>query len=133
MTLSSPEYFVNLTMRCLVDGQFLLNLMGVLCTSWILMSVSFSRLGHFSSVICSLKPSTPLSLSSSPETPMILMLLLFNKSLISLILKSCSFALVSLYFSVSLFSISLSSVSLNYFSASSILATMASFQDCSSV
>ena len=43
---------------------------------------------------------------------MILVLLLFNESLISLILKSCSFALISLFFSASLFSISLSSISL---------------------
>ena len=41
MILSLPEYFVNLTMICLVDGQFLWNLMGVLCASWILTSVSF--------------------------------------------------------------------------------------------
>ena len=29
------EYFVNLTMICLVDSRFLLNLMGILCASWI--------------------------------------------------------------------------------------------------
>ena len=28
MIVSLPEYFVNLSMKCLVDGQFLLNLMG---------------------------------------------------------------------------------------------------------
>ena len=37
-------------------------------------------------------------LSSFSGTPMILMLFLFNESLISLILKSCSFALISLFF-----------------------------------
>ena len=49
------------------------------------------------------------------------MLFLFNESLISLILKSCSFVLISLIFSASLFSISLSSVSLLLCSPSSIL------------
>ena len=86
MILSLPEYFVNLTLICLVDGQFSLNLMGVLCASWILMSVSFPRLGKFSAMICSHNPSTPISLSSSSGTPMILMLFLFSESLISLIL-----------------------------------------------
>ena len=82
--------FVNLTMISLVNDWFLLNLMGVLCASWILMSVSFPRLEKFSAMICSHNPSTPISLSSSSGTPMILMLFLFNESLISLILKSCS-------------------------------------------
>ena len=76
-------YFVNLTMLCLVDGRFLLNLMGVLCASWILMSVSFPMLGKFSAMICSHNPSTPISLSSTSESHMILMLFLFNESLIS--------------------------------------------------
>ena len=98
MILSLPEYFVNLTMICLVDGLFLLNLMGVLCASWILIFVSFSRLWKFSTMICSHNPSTPISLSSFSGTPMILMLFLFNESLISLILKSCSFALISSFF-----------------------------------
>ena len=44
--------FVNLTLICLVDGQFLLNLVEVLCVSWIVISVSFPRLGNFSAVIC---------------------------------------------------------------------------------
>ena len=74
MILSLPEYFVNLTMIYVVDGRFLLNLMGVLCASWILMSVSFPRLGKFSAMICSHNPSTPISLSSSFGTPVILML-----------------------------------------------------------
>ena len=104
MILSLPEYFVNLTMICLVDGRFLLNLMGVLCASWILVSVSFPRLEKFSTMICSHNPSTPISLSSSSGTPMIMMLFLFNESLISLILNLCSFALISLFFSASLFS-----------------------------
>ena len=39
MILSLIEYFVNLTMICLVDGRFLLNLMGVLCASLIVKSV----------------------------------------------------------------------------------------------
>ena len=108
MILSLPEYFVNLTMICLVDGRFLLNVMGVLCASWILMFVSFPRLGKFSAMIYLHKPSTPFSLSSSTETPMIRMLFLSNESLSSLILISCSFALISLFFSASLFSISLS-------------------------
>ena len=98
MILFLPEYLVNLTMICLVDGQFLLNLMGVLCASWILMSVSFPRLGKFSAMICSHNPSIPISLSSSSGTPMILMLFLFNESLISLILTLWYFALISLYF-----------------------------------
>ena len=89
MILSLPEYFVNLTMICLVDGRFLLNLMGDLCASCILMSVSFPRLGKFSAMICSHNPSTPVSLSSSSGTSLILMLLLFNESMISVILKLC--------------------------------------------
>ena len=56
MILSLPEYFVNLSMICLVDGRFLLNLMGVLCASWILMSVSLPRLGKCSAMICSHNP-----------------------------------------------------------------------------
>ena len=63
MILSLPEYFVNLTIISLVDDWFLLNLMGVLCASWISMPVSFPRLGKFSAMICSRNPSTPFSLS----------------------------------------------------------------------
>ena len=96
--LSLSVYFVNLAMICLGDGQFLLNLMGVLCASWILMSVSFPRLGKFSAIICQRKHSAPFSFSSSSGTPMIQMLFLFNKSLSTLIFVSCSFALVSLFF-----------------------------------
>ena len=84
MILSLPEYFVNLTMICLIDGRFLLNVMGDLYASRILMCVSFPRLGKSSAMICSHNTSTPISLSSSSGTPMILMLLLFNESLISL-------------------------------------------------
>ena len=62
MSVSLPEYFVNLTMMCLVDGQFLLNLIGVLRASWILMSVTLPRLGKISAMICSHNPSTPISL-----------------------------------------------------------------------
>ena len=62
MILSLSVYFVKLTMICLADGQFLLNLMGVLCASWILMSVSFPRLGKFFAMICLHKTSTPFSL-----------------------------------------------------------------------
>ena len=69
MILSFPEYFVNLTMIGLVDGQFLLSLMGVLCASRILMSVSFPRSEKFSTMICSHNPSTPISLSFSSGTP----------------------------------------------------------------
>ena len=126
-------YFVNLTLICLIDGQFLLNLMGVLSASWILMSVSFPKLGKFSAMISSHKPSTPFSLSSSSGSPIIQMLFLYNESLSSLILISCSFALVSLFVSASLFPLILSSVSLIQCSVSSILATVASIQDCSSV
>ena len=82
--LSLPEYFVNLTMICLVDGRFLLNLMWVLCASWILMSVSFPRLGKFSAIICSHNLSIPISLSSSSGTPMILMFL-FKKLFLTII------------------------------------------------
>ena len=92
MILSLPEYF-DMPMICLIDGQFLLNLMEVLCASCILMSVSFPRLGKFSAVIFWHHPSAPISLSSSSGTPMILMSFLFHESLISLILKSCSFCL----------------------------------------
>ena len=49
-------------------------------------------------MICSHNPSTPFSLSSSSGTPVILMLSLYNESLISLILELCSFTLVSLFF-----------------------------------
>ena len=62
-----------------------------------------------------------------------ILMFLFNESLISLILKLCSFALISLFFSALLFSINLSSISLILCSALSILAATAFVHDCSSV
>ena len=49
-------------MACFV--LFCLFLMGILCASWIWMSVSFPRLGKFSNKPCSNKPSASFSFSS---------------------------------------------------------------------
>lgn len=68
----------------------LLILMGVPYTSCTLVSVSFLRLGKFSAIISLIKPSAPLSLSSSSGTPIIRMLLHLMESLSSLNLYSWS-------------------------------------------
>ena len=81
--LSFSKNFVNMTMICLGDGQLLLNLMGVLCVSWIFMPTSLPRLGKLAAIICSNNPSALFSFSSSSGTPMLQMLCL-TESLSSL-------------------------------------------------
>ena len=81
---------------------FLLILRWPLSASWILMPVPFTKLGKFSTIICSSIPSAPLSLSSS-RNPMIPILFHLMVSLISQILPSWSSSCLSLFFSASLF------------------------------
>ena len=59
--LSFSVCFVNWTTTCPGNVWLLLNLMRVLSSSWILISVSFPRLKKFSAIICSSKPSAPFS------------------------------------------------------------------------
>lgn len=67
-------------------GLFLSILMGVLYASWIWIFVCFPKLGKFSAIISSNKPSAPFSLSSSGtllQTLLHLMKLLSSLSLLS--------------------------------------------------
>ena len=94
--------------------------MGVLCASWIWMSVSFSKLGKFSAIISSNTFSTYLSFCSSGIS-ITWMLLHLIKSLISLSLLLWYIIRLSLFHLVSLSSIILTSKSLIHSSDSSIL------------
>ena len=114
-------------MICHDIGLLLLILMGVLCASWLWIFGFFLRLGKFSAIICSKKPSSPFSLSSSSGTPVIQMLLHFMESLSSLRLLSWFNIFLSLFFWASLFSIILSLMSLIR-SAFSILVAITSSQ-----
>ena len=89
--------FVSLTMICLVDGQFLLNLMGVLCAPWIWISVfpQVSIVFHYDLLTWSFYPFFYLFVFWDPYD---FMLFLYNESLSSLTFILCSFALVSLFF-----------------------------------
>ena len=60
--LSLSLYFYSFTMICCGADLFLLILKGVLCASWVWMPISFPRLGKFSAIVCSNKPSVPFCL-----------------------------------------------------------------------
>lgn len=98
--------------------------------SWILIFVSFPRLGKFSAIICSSKSSAPFALFCSPGTPMIWMFLCFMELLSFLSLHLCCNTFLSLFTSASLFSLILSSISLIYSSTLSILVIIISSWFC---
>ena len=90
--LSLSLYFASFTMLCCVFVDF----KGSSLSLWTLMPVSFPRLGKFSDIICSNKPSVPFSRSSG--THMIGTLLHFMESLSSVILPSWSSSFLSHFF-----------------------------------
>ena len=104
--------FVSLISMCL--GIVLLGfiLYGTLCASWTWLTISFSMLGKFSTIISSKMFSYPFFFSSSPGTPIIRMLLrliLFQRFLrLSLVI----FILFTLFCSSEAISTTLSSSSL---------------------
>ena len=104
-------------------GMFLLGfiLYGTLCASWIWLTVFFSMLGKFSTIISSKIFLYPFFFSSSSETPVILMLVHLILSQRSLRLSSVLFILFILFCSSEFISIILSSSSLICSSASDIL------------
>ena len=115
-------YFASLVAICLCVGLLLLILVGVLCASWIWMSVSFPKLGKFSDIISSNKspPLFSLFFWESYDTNVIIFdgVTEFPKSIF--VLHN------SLFCSSSLFSIILSSRSLIHSSASFSLLFIAS-------
>ena len=113
--------FINLINMCL--GVFHLGfiLFGTLWVSWTWVTISFSILGEFSTIISSRIFSWPFFLSSSFGTPMIRILGHLTLSQRSLRLSSVLLILLSLFLSVSLISAILSSTSLILSSAAVIL------------
>ena len=104
-------------------GVFLLGFIvyGTLCTSWTWLTISFSMLGKFSTIICSKNFSYPFFFSSSSGTPIIQMLVHLILSQRSLRLSSVLFLLFTLFCSSEVISTSLSSSSLIHSFASDIL------------
>ena len=113
--------FVSLISMCL--GVFLLGfiLYGTLCASWTWLTISFSLLGKFSTIISSKIFSYPFFFSSSSGTPIIQMLVYLIWSQRSLRLSSALFILFTLFCSSEVISTILSSSSLIHSSASDIL------------
>ena len=116
--LSLCLVFVSLISMCL--GVFLLGfiLYGTLCASWTWLTLSFSMLGKFSTIISSKIISYPFFFSSSSGTPIIqvLLCLIFSQRLSSVL-----FILFTLFCSSEVSSTVLSSSSLIRSSASDIL------------
>jgi len=94
--LSLCLVFVSLISMCL--GLFLLGfiLYGTLCTSCTLLTISFTMLGNFLTIISSKIFSYPFFLSTSSGTPIIWMLVHLILSQRSLRL-SCSFHFILLF------------------------------------
>ena len=109
--------FVSLSSMCL--GMFLLGfiLYGTLCPSWTWLTISFSMLGKFSTIISSKIFSYPFFFSSSSGTPLIQMLVCLTLSPRSLRLSSVLFILFTLFCSSELIPTILSSCSLIHSSA----------------
>lgn len=107
----------------------LLILMRVIFASWIEMPVPFPRLGEFSAIISSNKPSVLFYLSYPPGTLVIWMLSCFKESFSSLSLCSWSNTFHFLFLA-SLFSLVISSISLIHSSASLIHIIIAFCQIC---
>ena len=115
--LSLCLVFVSLISTCL--GVFLLGfiLYGTLCASWTWLTISFSMLGKFSTLISSKVFSYPFFFSSSSGTPIIQMLVHLILSQRSLRL----FILFTLFCSSEVIATILFSSSLIHSSASDIL------------
>ena len=126
--LSLCFVFVSLISMCL--GVFLLRfiLYGTLCASWTWLTISFSMLGKFSTIISSKFFSYPFFFSSSgtPIIQMLEMLVHLILSQKSLRLSSILFILFTLFCSSEVISIILSSRSLIGSSASDILLSIPS-------
>ena len=119
-SLSLCLVFVSLISMCL--GMFLLGfiLYVTLCASWTWLTVSFSSVGKFSTIISSKIFSYPFSFYSS-GTPIIRMLVCLTWSQKSLRLSSALFILFTLFCSSEDISAILSFSSLIFSSASDIL------------
>ena len=113
--------FVNFISMCL--GIFLLGFImyGTLCASWTSLTISFSMLGKFSTIMSSNIFSHPFFISCSSRTPIIQMLVYLILSQWSLKLFSVLFILFILFCSSEVISTILSSSSLIHSSASVIL------------
>jgi len=120
-SLSLCLLFVSLISLCL--GVFLCGfiLYRTLCASWIWLTISFSLLGKFSTIISSKFFSYPFFFSSSSGTPIIRMLVHLILSQKSLRLSSVLFILFTLFCCSDIISNFLSSSSLIHSSASDIL------------
>ena len=120
--------FVSLISVCL--DVFLLGfvLYGTLCAFWTSLTISFSMLGKFSTIISSKIFSYTIFFSSSSGTPIIQMLVHLIWSHSSLRLSSALFILFTLFCSSEVISIILSSNSLIR-SASDILLLI-NFSNC---
>ena len=118
--LSLCLVFVSLISMCL--GMFLLGflLYRTLCTSWAWLTISFSMLGKFSTIISSKISSYPFFFSSS-GTHIVRMLVRLILSQRSLRLSSVLFILFTLFCSSEFISTILSPSSLICSSASDIL------------
>ena len=101
-------------------------LYGTLCASWTWMTISFSILGTFSTIISSKTFSYLFFFSSSSGTPLICMLVCLIYSQRSLKLSSVLFILFTLFCSSEVISTILSSSSLIGSSASDILLSIIS-------
>ena len=101
--LSLCLVFVSLISMCL--GMFLLGfiLCGTPCASWTWLTISFSILGKFSTIISSKIFSHPFFFFSSSETPIIQMLVHLIWSQRSLRLSSVLFILFTLFCSSEVF------------------------------
>ena len=119
--LSLCLVFVSLISMCL--DAFLLGfiLYGTLCASWTWLTISFSMLGKFSTIISSKIFSYPFFLSSSSGTPIIQMFTHLILSQRSLRLSSVLFILFTLFCSSEVISTIFSFSSLVHSSAPDIL------------
>jgi len=119
--LSLCVVFVGLISICL--GVFLLGfiLYGTLCTSWTWLTISFSMLGKFSTIISSKIFSYPFFFSSSSGIPLIQMFIHLIFSQRSLKVASVLFILFTLFYSSEIISTILTFSSLVSYSVSDIL------------